>query len=259
MHKISKSTKRNLHIRCDTLSGGYVIYQPREGQRYTTDDMLAGWMAVRTLRRMSSIPDMFIDLGSGLCSVPMIVMWSFPGLAGIGVEIQNQRSRLARRSLATNALDSRFLLINGDLRRLHLKRSFEFITSSPPYYQPEEGPVSPHTDRARVRFELKGSIHDYFDAASRLCVPQGHFITVYPYQYTERVINAAETTGFSCEREIHVVPRAGKPSLISLFSFVKGKTAEAKQEETLTIRNRDLGFTAQYRNVRRQIGFPAPR
>ena len=39
-----------MNTQIDRLSGDYVIYQPVQGQRYTTDDMLVAWLAVRELR-----------------------------------------------------------------------------------------------------------------------------------------------------------------------------------------------------------------
>ena len=68
----------------DRLSGDFIIYQPRDGQRYTTDDLLVAWFAVREMRSRAEPPASFLDLGSGLCSVPMILLWAFPALTGSG-------------------------------------------------------------------------------------------------------------------------------------------------------------------------------
>jgi tRNA1Val (adenine37-N6)-methyltransferase len=242
-------------MRVDKLCGDYVIYQPQEGQRYTTDDMLVAWLAVREVKARRNAPAAFLDLGSGLCSVPMIVLWSFPDSNGFGVEISPDRCRLGALSLAQNGLTERFQLIPGDLRDLGLHRRFSLVTSSPPYYQEREGPVSPNADKAGVRFELHGSIEDYCRTAAEHLEQGGIFTTVYPFQYRLRALHAARGCGLSLEREVRVIPREGKPPLLSLFLFSRNGAGSGALEE-LVIRGADHLFTDQFRRVRQDVGFP---
>ena len=245
-----------MDMRIDRLSGDLVIYQPVRGQRYTTDDMLVAWLAVREIRdgAEAAVPA-FLDLGCGLCSVPMIIVWCCPGLRGIGIEASSERLACARRSLAANHLEDRFQLINADLKSLRLKTSFGFITSSPPYYEFREGPLSSNPDRARVRFETRGSIEDYFQAAAAHAAPQALFITVYPARYNQRTRDAARGTGFSIRRSVDIIPREGKPPLFTLFTCVKGRSRSC-QIEKMTVRGTNLLFTPEFRAARRMLGFP---
>jgi tRNA1(Val) A37 N6-methylase TrmN6 len=242
-------------MRVDKLCGDYVIYQPQEGQRYTTDDMLVAWLAVREVRAGAREPAAFFDLGSGLCSVPMIMLWAFPHINGLGIEISPERRRLGALSLAQNGLTERFKLMPGDLRDSGLNRRFGLVTSSPPYYQENEGPVSPNADKAGVRFELHGSIEDYCRTAAAHLEPGGIFTTVYPFQYRLRVLHAARGCGLSLEREVRVIPREGKQPLLSLFVMSRGGAGGAEQEE-LVIRRADHLFTEAFRRVRQEVGFP---
>jgi tRNA1(Val) A37 N6-methylase TrmN6 len=240
----------------DRLCGGFVIYQPQHGQRYTTDDMLVAWLAVREVRERTMAPAEFLDLGSGLCSVPMIVLWAFPAVRGTGVEINPERRRLGLLSLAKNGLAERFTVMPGDLREVRLGRRFSLITSSPPYYQVSEGPVSPNADKAGVRFELNGSIEDYCRAAADHLDQGGIFTTVYPFQYRLRLHNAARGCGLSVEREVRVIPREGKPPLLSLFVLSLRQQNAVAQEE-LVIRGLDHLFTQAFRRIRQEVGFPS--
>ena len=243
-----------MNTQIDKLSGDYVIYQPVEGQRYSTDDMLLAWLAVREMNADQSGVPSFLDLGCGLCSVSMIILWCFKDLHGFGIEHAAPRLDYARQSLAANQLKKRFQLINADLRTLRLKKRFDFITSSPPYYEYREGPVSPDPDRARVRFETQGNIEDYFQTAAAHAAPKARFITVYPTPYKQRVITAASESGFSIHRSIDIIPRAGKAALFSLFTCIQGST-ETIATEKLTIRGHDQLFTPAFRAVRRMLGF----
>lgn len=243
-----------MRMRTDQISADLVIYQPEQGQRYTTDDVLVAWLTVRELREDPPGVPSFLELGCGLCAVSMIVLWGCPELSGIGIEIAEERLACARRSLAANHFEQRFKLINADIRSLSLKKRFSVITSSPPYYEFREGPVSPDPDKARVRFETKGCIEDYFQAAAEHAEPQARFITVYPTQYKQRAIAAAHASGFSIRRSIDIIPRTGKPALFTLFTCVNEKPASLHVEE-LAVRGPDQLFTPEFRAVRRMLGF----
>lgn len=238
-------------VRCDTLSGNFKIFQPEDGQRYSTDDLLTAWLAVKTVA--DNPPARFLDLGSGLASVPMIVLWKFPGLSGIGVEIRKNRYELAERSLELNGLTGRFRIIHGDLRELELDEKFALVTSTPPYYQSTEGLLSENDDKAAARFELNGSIDDYFRVAAKHLSGNGVFITVYPFLYASRVGNAAENCGMFINSRIDFIPKEGKQALISIFaaSFTKKEFST----ETLTMRDIAGNHTKEYNDARILCGF----
>ena len=242
-------------VRCDTLSGNFKIFQPENGQRYSTDDLLTAWLALKTVS--DNPPARFLDLGSGLASVPMIVLWKFPELSGIGVEIRPNRYELAERSLELNGLTERFRIIHGDLRELELDEKFDLITSTPPYYQSSEGPLSGNDDKAAARFELNGNIDDYFRTAAKHLSENGVFITVYPFLYASRVGNAAANCGMFINSRVDFIPKAGKPALISIFaaSFTKKEF----QTEILTMRDESGTHTKEYNDARILCGFKAKK
>ena len=156
---------------------------------------------------------------------------------------------LGQASLEANGLSPRFKLIRGDIRE-----KFPAVTSSPPYYRKDEGPVSSNSDKAGVRFEMNGTIFDYFKSASYHLETGGFFTTVYPYPYAARVFDAAEKYGFNCDLRVDVIPRQTKSPLISLFRFIKG-TSGQNITETFAVRNEDQSFTEEYKAVRRELGF----
>lgn len=238
-------------VRIDTLSGNFRIYQPDEGQRYSTDDMMTAWMAI--ICSSDNPPERFIDLGSGLCSVPMIVMWRFNSLSGVGIELRDNRRELGLKSLEMNGLSNRFKLLQGDLRDLEFDEKFGLITSTPPYYKGSEGPLSPHDDKSAARFELNGSIEDYFITADRHLANDGIFITVYPYAYRERVYQACEKCSMSVMKRTDIIPRDGKPPLISLFACSRNENIETVN--TLTIRDEKGNYTQEYNEARIDCGF----
>ena len=241
--------------RIDTLSGDFVIYQPDVGQRYSTDDMMTAWMAIKAVENNSV--SRFLDLGSGLCSVPMIILWKFSEISGVGIELRENRRELGLKSLDVNGLSNKFKLLSGDLRNLELNEKFPLITSTPPYYTEKEGPVSPHDDKSAARFELNGSIEDYFRTAVKHLAEYGKFITVYPYLYRQRVEEAAKKNGMSVNKRVDMFPKDGKPPLISLFecSFSQNET----EVSTICVRDKNGNYTDEYNEARKLCGFKVKR
>jgi len=238
-------------FRIDTLSGNFIIYQPESGQRYSTDDMLTAWMAIKTLEKDPSLR--FLDLGSGLCSVPMILLWKFPELCGIGIELRENRRALGLRSLEANGLKERFELKAGDLRDLELDEKYPLVTSTPPYYTEKEGPISPHDDKSAARFELNGSIDDYFKTAHKHLSENGKFITVYPYLYRDRVYDVAKKFRMFVSGRVDIIPKMGKPALISVYSIGYGEGAETVL--TLAVRDEKGNYIDEYNQARQECGF----
>ncbi|MCP4715354.1 MAG: hypothetical protein GY868_09570 [Deltaproteobacteria bacterium] len=242
----------------DTLSGDFVIFQPLHGQRYTTDDLLAGWLPIKIIQAENMPIRQFLDLGSGLCSVPMIILWAAGSITGFGIELRRERFSLGRLSLCANDLAKRFHLIGGDLRSMKLKNKFSLVTSSPPYYEKHEGPVSPNHDKAGVRFELRGSIDDYCRCASSHLHDGGFFTTIYPFHYADRLLSAASGHNLFPQKRIDVIPRTSKPPLLSLFAFCK-TTPVSCTTDTLSIRNKNQSFSEAYQTLRAEAGFRPAR
>lgn len=85
------------------LVGRWKIYQSVSGHRYSTDDVVTAWLAaVLAPQLLGRDPARCLDLGCGIGSVLLMTAWHFPGAACVGVEAQEARLRLARRSIAYN-------------------------------------------------------------------------------------------------------------------------------------------------------------
>lgn len=112
--------------------GDWRIYQRTGGHRWTTDDLVTGWVAGKAARNGSpgtpetsrgSRIQRTLDLGCGNGSVLMMVAWQYPEAQCIGVEARSEAVGLARRSILynighDNAGQCRVKVINDDFRRL---------------------------------------------------------------------------------------------------------------------------------------------
>ncbi len=237
----------------DYLCANFRIFQYEKGHRYSTDDVLTAWYGTSCAPRVERA----LDLGSGIGSVALIAAWRLPGATFVTVEAQEQSIRLARKSVRYNGLQSRFTLLEGDLRDPSLLASeapFDLVFGSPPYWPPGSAVEAEHSQAVAARIEMRGNARDYADAAARVLAPGGVYAFVAPA---------------GCElgdapliliRRRDVIFKEGKPPLISLFAagrrddFPDGMPAYV--EPPLTIRSSDGSTPAEYSAIRLSFGFP---
>jgi tRNA1(Val) A37 N6-methylase TrmN6 len=147
-----------------------------DGHRWSLDDLVTAWFAARVCARP---PERFVDLGCGIGTVLLFGAWRFVEATAIGVEAQDVSVELARRSLAWNGVESRCEVRHGDFRDSTLLPEgavFDLVSGTPPYFSHGSGRQSDHVQRAPCRFEHRGGVEDYFQAAARLLAPGGRFV-----------------------------------------------------------------------------------
>jgi tRNA1(Val) A37 N6-methylase TrmN6 len=205
---------REDELTTDGLTRDWSITQRRRGHRHSTDDLLTGWYAG------CCVPDALrvLDLGSGIGSVGLLVLWRSPRARLTAIEAQETSFRLLERNIAANGLGERVRAIHGDLREVSLGgESFDLVTGSPPYFGPTEGVVPADAQKAYARFELRGDVRDYCEAARRHLAKGGRFVFCFPYPQRARALRACEAAGLVLERSRDVVPRRGAAPLFALY------------------------------------------
>ena len=97
----------------DLLAGEWRVFQLRRGHRFSSDDLLTAWTAIRACPEARRL----LDLGSGIGSVGLVTLWGMAPEATLRtVEVQEVSARLAQRTVLLNGLSDRVEVVQGDLR-----------------------------------------------------------------------------------------------------------------------------------------------
>ena len=201
----------------DGLTAGWKITQRKRGHRHSTDDLLTAWYAAEHTGDGDGARRV-LDLGSGIGSVGLLVLWRTPRATLTAIEAQEVSFRLLEKNISINGLGDRVRAIHGDLRAIRLAgESFDLVTGSPPYFDVKAGIVPADTQKAHARFELRGDVRDYCSAARDAMAEGGRFVFCFPSVQRERAERACDEARLARVVSRDVVPRRGVSPLFSLF------------------------------------------
>lgn len=240
------------------LTGDWRILQQQQGHRWSVDDLVTAWQACEGLPAGSVRRS--LDLGCGIGSVLMMVAWNFPQAQAVGVEAQAISVGLARRSLILNGIEARVMVRWGDLRdesQLPEGRVFDLVTGTPPYFRLGQGVTSAKVQCGPCRFEYRGGVEAYCDAAARALAPSGRFVVCEDADQEPRVLEALRAVGLHLRTVRQVIPKQGKPPLFTVFTA--GWPTDDVPEPLrcqLTVRDPRGQWTDEFRALRQAMGMP---
>ncbi|MDQ3295986.1 MAG: methyltransferase domain-containing protein [Myxococcota bacterium] len=236
------------------LTGDWRLFQKQDGHRWSLDDLVTAWIATRRID--PTRPLRALDLGCGLGSVLLMVAWKLPHAEVLGIEAQADRAAMGRRSIEYNGVAERCRIIDGDLREASEQLGrFELVTGTPPYFPRGTGTESAKPHAMPCRFEVRGGIEEYLEAAQRLLASGGEIVVCTSALERERVERAAHERELSVREHWDIVPREGKDVLVMVD--VLTATAATAATHSLVVRDRASVWTADFQRVRDDMGIPA--
>jgi len=197
---------------------GYRLIQKKSGFRYGEDTVLlayfAAQMAARKRRTLKAA-----ELGTNCGAASILLAARRADISIDGMEIQSEASRIFNKNIILNRLEGRLRSFCIDIRDLSSKgqdgvrkASYDLVFFNPPYQVPGRGPVTSREEESsellEARFEMHGTLGDFFRAADWLLLPQGKIVLVQrtsrlPEVMCQMNMNHMEPTRL---RFIHVRP-----------------------------------------------------
>lgn len=238
----------------DRLVGDWWFYQRRGGHRTSTDDLVTAYSAAR---HGDASPARYADIGCGIGSVLLTTAYALRPGESLGVEAQQQSAAMAARSIAELPDDAPPIrVLRGDLRDAQPEAlgRFDLITGSPPYLPLGTGSLSPDAQRQACRFELRGGVEAYAQAAAALLTEEGTFHVVFQTQWNPRVEDALTQAGLTAFARTDFAMRTGRAPFLSVFAARRGPARAEVAVERIDVRDADGERTAAYQAVRERVG-----
>jgi tRNA1Val (adenine37-N6)-methyltransferase len=243
----------------DALIGRWSIYQREKGHKTSTDDVLTAWLGYHCMAGRSS--RRYLDLGCGIGSVLLMTCHALqPGYA-LGIEAQQQSAAMAAATIARLPDAGEIDLKQGDFRELDVAgvhHSFDLVTGSPPYFPVGTGTMSADYQRSACRFELRGGVEAYCEAAERAMTPEARFVLVFQTQWDERVLQAAGAVSLELQQRVDVKMRVDNDQpFLSVYEFAR--TPTELQVQSFAVRDEEGAITPEYRAIRTELGLSTSR
>ncbi|OGR13676.1 MAG: hypothetical protein A2341_08760 [Deltaproteobacteria bacterium RIFOXYB12_FULL_58_9] len=234
------------------LTGPLRIFQRVNGHRHSIDDAMTAWYALQKCAQ----PESCLDLGTGVGTVGMIVLWGLPSHTTMTcIEAQESSYTLLCANIKCNHLSQRVTTIHGDLRNLDLGQKFSLVTGSPPYFPKNAGPFPKDTQKTYARFELRGHVGDYAEAARRHLHPDGLFVYCFPHQQRKRGIDLVTQAGFRIVSYRDIIPTRTSKTLFSVFAARLQHHGHTIEDPPLIVRGDDGHYTAEMLEIQKTRGF----
>ena len=238
----------------DELIGRWCLYQRVKGHKTSTDDVLTAWFAYRSMA--ADKPARYLDLGCGIGSVLLMTCHALrPGYA-LGIEAQQQSVAMAQASIARLPSSENIEVQQGDFREVisgSNESSFDLVTGSPPYFPVGSGVMSQDYQRSACRFELRGGVEAYCQAAEQAMADEGKLVLVYQTESDARVLRAATEVGLHLQQRADVLMREDREKpFLSVYQF--GREPSRVQTMGFAIRDEQGAITPEYRAIRSEIG-----
>lgn len=222
----------------DRLSRSLWLLQRKRGHRATSDDVVLAGLAVAAAPSARRV----LDLGTGKCTVALLMARALPTCAFVGVEAFPQSYALGKRNVALNGLAARIDLRLGDLRDTTLladQPRFDLVTGAPPFMPLGTGVLPADPQRAAGRFETRGGIESYAAAAARALLPAGRAVLLMDGASAKRALEALIGAQLVLLDWIEVRPRPNRPPTFHVFIAQPGPASESARSTPRLLSMRD--------------------
>ena len=164
----------------DSLFGGDLkCFQATKGYRFSVDSvLLSHFVSVRE-------KDRILDLGSGCGIIILILLYRWGNKISdiVGVELQHNLARLARKNLQVNGFQATGKIVEGDIKNLAslvAPESFDTIVCNPPFFGHGSGRQSSDEEACLARHQILANLDDFLLASALAVKNKGTVYFIYP-------------------------------------------------------------------------------
>jgi tRNA1(Val) A37 N6-methylase TrmN6 len=242
--------------RLETLTRCLRIWQRPDGHKAASDDVVLAGLASAEAPQARRC----LDLGTGKGTVAMLLSVALPEATFLGVEAYEESFRLAVQNIAENGLGQRFQVRHADLRdaeALAGEAPFDLVTGAPPFMRLGSGPPPRDPQRAAGRFELRGGVEAYADAAAAHLAPGGRFVVLMDGVGGRRAEAALRNAGLAVQRWIDVRPRPDRPPTYQVLVAASTPAGPTPAPDAFTMRPAaGEAWSPEFAALRRRLDLP---
>jgi len=216
----------------------FSLYHHRSTMKVGTDAILLGrWVEVKPT-------DVVLDIGAGCGLLPL--MLSQKDVAHVdAVDIDKASIEEATINFEASQWRDQLKAFCMDIADFQPEKRYDLIVSNPPFFVHFPQCDSARKSRAR-HTDAALSFEALCGVVTRLLKPNGRFALVLPAKESEHFLKVADAMELFLHKRMSIIPIVGKEANRVNLELGFGK-CDSVSEETFVIRDRDNGFTPQYK------------
>ena len=230
----------------DLQLNGLKIIQKNDSFRFGIDAVLLSYFA--KVKKSHNA----VDLCTGTGIVPILLYGKYAPNKIVGIEIQEEMSEMAGRSVQINEIEDKVEIITKDLKDIEYLKSlgrFDILTVNPPYKLNSSGILNPSDKVAIARHEIMCTLEDVIIAARTLLKDNGRMFMVHRPERLADIFTIMRKYKIEPKRVQMVHPNTKKPPNIVLVEGQRDGGSFLKWEKPLFVYNDEGGFTEDINKI----------
>lgn len=189
-----------------------------------------------------------LDLGTGTGIIPILLCGKAELKKVIGVEIQEEVAKMAKKSILLNNLENKFEILNcniKELNKIYENQTFDVIVTNPPYKKQDSGMINENKRKLISRHEITANLEDFIKISKDLLKDKGE---LYMVHRPERLVDIFELMRkYKIEpKELKMVcPNKNKEPNLVLIKGVKNAKPFLKVEKNLYVYDTESNYTKE--------------
>lgn len=199
--------------------------------------------------------DIILDLGTGSMVMPILISAKTDNEKIIGVELQKEMYDLAIKNIKLNNLEERLYILNDDIKNIESirkkvkniigKDKVDIVIANPPYKQVGTGSKSIGDVKYIARHEVKLSLQNIFETASKLLKNKGKLYIVHKPERIVDLLSFGRKYKLEAKKINILQPTKNKRPSIVIIEYVLGGGNECKIEPVIMEYNEDGSYTEE--------------
>lgn len=223
------------------------IVQNTEWFKFSLDSvLLADFINVKKKDRK------IIDFCTGNAPIPLFLSTKTSNSI-IGVELQEEVFKLAKKSVILNNLENQIEIINEDVKNLKNKYetdTFDIISCNPPYFKvSEQTQKNENNIKAIARHEIHLNLTDIFDISRKLLKNNGSIYIVHRTDRLVEIINEMSCYNIMPKRIRFIYPFKNSESNMVLIEGRKNGNSGLKVEKPLVVHDERGNYTEEINQI----------
>lgn len=193
-----------------------------------------------------------LELGTGNGIIPILLSSKCECKKIIGVELQEEVSKLARRNIELNKLENRIEIINDDILNIDKYfaiESFESVVTNPPYKKDNTGIKNDLEEKIIARHETTADLEKFIVIAKKMLKDKGAIYMIHRPERISEIIYLMKKNKLEPKVMRLVSSKINNEPKMVLIKGIKNAKEFLKIESNLYIYNEDNTYTDEIKKI----------